>query len=370
MKSELLSFEKWSLPNKNKDRVLELLKTDRTSAIILLKVDREKFVQTTILWATRSDGFTIRIAEDMMKVSSNNKIYYLPLIPRYIIFKNGKFWSKIKKNIYPLTYNSILEFVRHNDEFKEVNERIYNIFSPIRFIKDHVNNFPLLANVSFNTIIKHKLYSLKKLVSYVYKCDFPEAINKSLVFKKINLNLKDITCYNYHKLNKDLLEQRNTFMLVDAVRYASILGKKVNLAWSIKRLTLEHDIWSQQVNNLTGEFFNEALQNHKAFTELEKQEPRLKLYKTSRELVELGRREKHCVAGYSIHVNSGSCAIFDFKGYTAQIVRSPTYKIAQIQGVQNSAPPIEVVSELAGILLQYTPPSNVSEPVFQDDLPF
>lgn len=365
-KSKLLSFEVWNSHNPHIDKVKQI---DRNTARIVINSNPSKFRCNSNVWATREDGFSIRNSTDELRISKNNRFYYINRDKTYVIYKDGKYWFKNPSKVLQLNYILLYNFVQKDLFTEEIKNRILGIFEPVRFIGEHREQFPLISSVGFNTIIKHKLYSLKKLVSYAYKCDYPEAVNKAAFFKKGFADIKDTNCYNYHILNQEFLKIKSGELIIDTIRIGKLLGKRVNLAWSVKRLTLEHDNWSQILDNITGEFFDYNLNIHKSFLDLAEKVPELVLCKSSRELIEIGRKEMHCVGSYSSIVDSGDCAIFQYKGYTAQILRNP-YRIAQIKGSRNSKCPEDIERELARLLVYHTLSVREPDEVGDPFLPF
>lgn len=352
---ELLSTERWEEKNSDVDKVKTI---DRELARIVIKSTPHKFSTQCVIWNTRKSGFTVRKSFDRMHMSKNNKFCWINTSKSYITLRDNKWWWTENKKILPLTYQLLRFFLPFDTaipEMVDVKKRLFDSFSPTRFIEEGREQFPLIEIVSFNNIIKHKLYSLKKLVTFAYKCCYPEAINRALLYRHGQQLVKQSSsCVNFQGLNKELIGDKSTdaSVLVDTIRFAEILNEKVNLGWSIKRLIAEHNRMSQLIDNISGEFFDYELKIHKDFLELEQEEPDLKLYRSSRELIETGRREQHCVGSYGHHVDTGTCAIFDYKGFTAQIMNKP-FRIGQIRGPRNSDPGEEIKSDLANILLKH-----------------
>lgn len=335
----------------------KVLKIDREIAKIVIRDSPSKFATNEMAWFDREDGFTVISKISYLRISKNNRFYYSSSKKEIITYRDGKYWIIRENSPLPLTFSQLANFGFTDTELPEANktviDRIMRHFPPARYIKEYSQEFPALRTVAFNSIIKHKLWDLKKLVSHTYGCNYPEAINRVILTRKLNVRAKDLTPFNNcHKLNKELLENANIGILTDCWRFAKMLDKPVNLAWSVKRLHQEHDKLYKYIINITGDFFNYSLRINPDFIELAEKEPSLSLYRTSRELVEVGAREKHCVGSYPSAVDSGNTAIFDFEGFTAQITRKP-FHLAQLRGYKNSTPPEEVTARLEEILAKH-----------------
>lgn len=356
MKNKTLAKKlKPTLHWKSENHYIEkVLKMDREIAKIVIRDSPSKFTTNEMAWFDKEDGFTVVKKVSYLGISKNNKFYYFSSHDEAITYRDGKYWIIRKKSPLPLTFVQLVNFGFSDRELPGANEivmeKIMNHFTPARFIKEYKHQFPAIQTVAFNSITKNKLWDLKKLVSHAYSCNYPEAIKKAMVAKRLNMIAKDLPPFiNYHKVNEELLKSSNSGILMDCWRFAKILDKQVNLAWSVKRLHQEHDKLYKYIINITGDFFNYSLRINPDFIELAEKEPSLTLYRTSRELVEVGAREKHCVGSYPSAVDSGNTAIFDFEGFTAQITRKP-FHLAQLRGYKNSTPPEEVTARLKEIL--------------------
>jgi len=143
-------------------------------------------------------------------------------------------------------------------------------------------------------------------------------------------------------------------LLEDTVNLGFKLNRKVNAAWSVKRLKLEHDNWAKEYTEIVMELSNRPLNIHPAFIELSKVIDGT-LLKTTKDLAVEGAQQKHCVASYSSTIDSGRTAIFHINGFTAEVIKNGTqFELKQFNGFANKRAPDEIRNKVAGFLVSFS----------------
>jgi hypothetical protein len=279
-------------------------------------------------------------------ISKTNKMYFRETKVSSIGYKNGKlYWSN--SNMYRhLTYQLLHQF--SNDE-KVINKFIEK-FSWIRMFTEH----SWITCISFNTVIRNKLYSLTDIKKHVFKLPLPviDTIIESDFFKCnsfSNSNFKYINetlnnLENITSITPELLDDDN---FIDTCRMAKILGRKINCKWSSNRLKNEHDAWSKEITNILLESEKEFdLKVSKVYQDFSKFSG-YKLLKTNKELLYEGMVMKHCVGTYIDKVNNGYCGIFNIKNYTLELSNfNDELSISQFKGKYNISAPKELYDEV------------------------
>lgn len=335
--------------NKSPDihKILDLHKTDKLKARILVKNEPHKYQYHRKVLFEKDNSFNIIEETISIRISTNNKMYFVQTNKTSYVYKDNKFWfiqgigkhSRVLPLVLAHFTSSILEV-------------FLNKFSWLRFI--HENQ--VFNNVPFNTIVKYKLYNYNDLLKYIYKSNLPTA--KLMLKSNISsYRFKEISkhCINLNEnSNTELFNTINLDSFNDTIRMANILNKKVNCQWSIKRLTQEHDNWAKEITNIVMEESNRPLNIKAEYLEFAKQNPDLKIITTTKELALEGLIQSHCVATYSSSIDNGNCAIFHINGYTADIrLHNKVLLLNQFKGYKNCQAPEELNSFLLEKLENY-----------------
>lgn len=327
--------------NPDFDRVLELLKTDRLKARVLIKNDPNKYTrrETVVFEKEGSNDFSIAEQLVNMKISINNKIYYTKTDRNVYIYKSGKFWMVLKKAIRPMTINYFQPGVVYDYFLKR--------FSWMRFLMEERATKDGFGEISFSTIVRKELYSSNDVLKYAYGTNLPIAKLLSghrmpvREWKRINKYLTNIEA-----MNPELLISQSKWtsngILFDTIKMADILNKRINCKWSKNRLKQEHDEWSRLVAGIVIEASNRDLKIADIYTKFE-EFSKYGMLKTTRELAIEGMAQKHCVATYVSKVDNGNCAIFHIDGYTAEILKNHLAGgliLNQFKGLKNQEAPM------------------------------
>jgi len=141
-------------------------------------------------------------------------------------------------------------------------------------------------------------------------------------------------------------------MLIDTIKMGKTLNRKVNMAWSEKRLKEEHDDMSYIITDIVLTECNAPLSNAQLYLDFAKFTG-YKILKSTKELALEGRRLNHCVGGYASSVNSGGSAIFSIQDYTLELTyrydhsqKGYFLKINQFNGYGNAKAPKELYGEV------------------------
>lgn len=131
----------------------------------------------------------------------------------------------------------------------------------------------------------------------------------------------------------------------DVIRMAKEQGRRINLGWSAKRWSAEHDRLSraEALARLAKENVSYDLSKYDALVPAEMKG---KLIRTSRRLGMEGLRQRHCVASYDGRIKAGHCAIAsviaDRQRWTVQLVATGNsetpLRIDQIKTRHNGLP--------------------------------
>lgn len=260
---------------------------------------------------------------------------YVSKKTEYKIFvNNGKFFKKENNSIYPITINNI------DEEIKDV---LIKKFSWIRFLVE--NKF---SEITFNSVVRYKLYSRDKVLRHLFKCKPALAIEIRRRIPPCDWKIILKSSTNPENVNLELLSDCNIYLLQDTCRMANRLNEKINLAWSVKRLTAEHDrlsrTYTHYIMKIEG---NDPLKISPIYKEFAEFDKTYELIEDSGRLLAEGLIQQHCVASYKQHINSGVCAIFHIKGYTAEIKKlGSRIFLEQFRGTKNCIPPLELRMDL------------------------
>lgn len=338
-------------------KLFELHKKDRTLSRILIRNDPGKYFYTEIsLFKKEKNDFTIINKIVDIRISSNNRMYFVDKNKICVIYSKGKFWYVENKKVRPLTLKDLIIY-SCSFQYKTITELkpeydIFKSFSWINFLLENA----IFNNVSFNSILKNKLYNSNDLLKHMYKSNILCAntmVSLNVTPKKYKFISKHTINFN-ENLNKELLLNDNYDLFKDTVRMADILGVKVNCKWSIKRLKLEHDKYSEIITNVIMTESNRTLIIKNIFRDFASNNLDVLLLETTKDLALEGQRQSHCVSTYSQKVDRGGCAIYKYKDYTAEICHSNDILVLnQLKGFRNMQPLDEIKNELITKITKY-----------------
>ena len=337
--------------SKRVETLFDIYKEDRYSARVVYMNDTSDYYNYRLVKFTKDNGhFSIVLFRRKYGISITNKIYSRESRV-FAIHYNGKFHLSMKSQIRPLTLYNLGTYIPYIESH---STSIYDIilnyletrFTWLRYIRET----NLLGNVAFNTIIKNKLYSKKKALQYTYGTCYPVA--KMLHDKSINSLKKDLRYIKNIESLKSTWISKHPGLFKDSIRMAKILDKKVNCSWTTRRLNEEHDKWAKELTDIVYDKTNRCLSIHPVYVDFQKFS-NLEMITTTKELNYEGKKQSHCVASYVRNIEAGMCAIFRYKGYTAEILDLNELKLSQLKGYRNKNAPSDIRKEIEDKVEQF-----------------
>jgi hypothetical protein len=301
-------------------RLLAVYKDNPKHARVLFMSNKDLCVRRRVVIFEWSNGdFDILQFSRSFGISKTNVMYHRERLLCGIRYRGGLLYSVTGTNSIKQATWFVCRYGFNNYDRYSVNDSVYdyliNRFSWLRNLGDDIR----LHHFGLNIVFKNKLFSNNKLLRYLYKTPLP-VLN---VFSDVKggLTHKDWKIISPYLINITSLTQElftNTYF-TDSVRMAEIIGKKINCAWSLKRLKVEHDKMAKEITNIILKY--EPLRNlniglvFKKFAEYSG----YTMLMTNHDLIAEGNRMGHCVGTYSSSVDSGSCSIYVVGGYTLQV---------------------------------------------------
>lgn len=346
MKKENLTYEVLEEETRPAiDRLFEVYRKNPYHArVIFMNSSKDQYECKKVVVFKEPNSFNIVLFRKKYGISKTNRIYNSETRLSNISYKNGKFYLIYNKIVRPLTYRNLRD--AFGNFTNTVCEYLIKDFSWLRFIREK----DILTNVAFNTIISKKLYSYKKAINHQYNVPYPigsviheistnsydHNIQMFIAHFKKNLEyLENIT-----SLDSELLRKHNT-LFVDTLNMARILNKKVNCKWKLKRLKEMHDLWTEEVTDITFMEADRVMKIHPLFYKFA-EFANFKMLTTTKEMCLEGKKNNHCVATYVNKVESNACAIYHIDGYTLEVRHNWGDKgisYGQFRGYKNSAAP-------------------------------
>ena len=288
-----------------------------------------------VLFEFDNGDFEICKFQNSFGISTTNKIYSSQRKDASIIYRKKKFWHRQNKNIQPLTYGNLRNFINNyeniyvlgNESGKIKKSKIYQYFdSRFHWFKT-VGESKISFGLTFNKISENKIFKLKDMTwaSLGVNYKLGQMIAESETFRHIiNDTGKSIKAWKeilkvldgVEHLTKEIL---NSNYFYDTCKMAKTLGRKVNCRWGLKRLKEEHDIWAKEITRIVLECELEYDLNirpiYKSFAEYSG----FNLLKTNKDMLAEGMIQNHCVGTYINSVERGRCAIYHVDGYTLEL---------------------------------------------------
>lgn len=315
-----------------------------------------------VLFKEENGNFQFVYFRKKFGISISNRIYSSEKRLITITYKEGKFWlidnSGRYKSIRPLTMNFLNSCfpttqlgMGESKECELILDILKDRFTWLRFMREH----KVMGNIAFNTIIKNKLYNLKKALQFEYKVPRPIA---KLMHSSEDHWLKHYFKYylpyikNIESLKPEWIESKGINsqigLLRDTLKMAKILDKKVNCSWSIKRLRLEHDNFTKLINDIIFIGSDRQMKIKPIYSRFQ-EHSKFQMIKTTKEIALEGKKQNHCVGTYVNKVESGNCGIYRINGFTLELnvrydkkTNKPLLTIGQLRGYANCNPPEEL----------------------------
>jgi hypothetical protein len=202
------------------------------------------------------------------------------------------------------------------------------------------------GSVLINVIARKKIFSEKAMLRHIWGTPYKVA---EVLMKVRNMDPNQWVetrqaLYNVENIREGFFDDK---YFRDTRKFAAALGKKINCAWSEKRLKLQHDIWAKEVVEIILEF--EELRNlsirpiYHDFADFSG----IEMLLTNHDLISEGRRMSHCVGTYSGEVDAGRSAIYTYGIGTLELgttldskdIKKTIIYIKQFRGYDNKAVP-------------------------------
>lgn len=269
---------------------------------------------------------------------------------KYIVNKTT-FYHHSRGKMMPITLQAV------NSDLKDI---FIQHFSWVRFLVENS-----IMDISFNSIVRNKLYSRDKVLRFMYGCSYENAVllKNNFPYREWKVFRKNII--NTENLNKDLFEDKQ--VLVDTLSLAYKMNENINAGWSARRLKEEHDRLSKEYTDIAFEMTNRPLTIHPIFFDFNNYLGGGLLTDTKQLAIE-GSTKKHCVASYSNRVDSGRTAIFNIDGYTAEILNNgKQLHLSQFKGYRNVEAPNDLKERVKKSLSQFNLTKKESDYKYQND---
>lgn len=382
--------DKYDLEGKNHKLIREFTNPSITKLVDLYKKD-PKLAKIYYLSADRNNFGGIKeilfyTSPDEFEIVTFNKLYGISKTSR--MYSNEHRSSKLK-----FTKNGAYEITYYKSKPSIRTAKIQNIPTDYVKILNHYrpwtkflfDNIEICGGMTLNKIYSQKLFTEKKLVKYTLKIplrvyhqlkktegDGNPSVDEELSYfdvvpsnhrwirnsgfreLKYNFNQKWVEIKNKHLIYELLfIKQLPHNILIDTIELARNFDNPINLNWSVKRFSSEHDKMSKEVTNTILEFDNRDLNIGKQFLDFSGFSG-IDILKTTKELGLEGKKQKHCVASYTNNVDFGKSGIYHINGYTLELkLVNNNLVINQFRGNRNCAPPKELLNQVQNIVDEY-----------------
>ena len=218
-----------------------------------------------------------------------------------------------------------------------------------------------------NVIFKNKLFSLKKYYAFIYpgiSFDKCKMINKMRIKYAVSVDFVFILDKYFFNENKEIFDNLQNInldlftydsneevkLMEMSVSLAKILNKKINCAWTKRRLEEFLDESSFYITSVFSLYKNEKLKPNKIFVNFSKKY-KLHYPKTFGELVKMGFDNRNCLGTYYNNINSGDAMILEYKNFAFELNKMflldyVILSLNQIRGKYNSCVPDYIKAEL------------------------
>lgn len=336
-------------------KLYELYESDKFKARVYFMNEKYEFENSRLVLFMKDNGdFDIVNFVRKYGISKTNRVYSREKRTFQLKFSKNKFTLIINNRqsriIAPTLSNIINEehifsSVYDSNDAHDPNKEILNLLSErfawVRFIRENIS----LHNISLNTFINKKLFTLKKALKYYFKCPYPVAklFNDSKTSHNGITYVRHYMDYisNIESLKSSWVNERFDFVY-DCLKMAKIVDKKINASWSDRRLKEEHDKWSKTINDIMFIDCDREMNISKVFLDFEKFS-NYKIIKTTKRLAQEGLSMNHCVGSYVSNIENYSCAIYTLNKHTLELKRSwlkgkEVLRVGQLVTFSNAAP--------------------------------
>lgn len=222
-----------------------------------------------------------------------------------------------------------------------------------------------LPKTSPTAVRKHKLYTLSAVAKHYFPCfsrkwtvDKFRRVPWEGTYSRTTIDMIEVHALLAQTRNPEYFTQHgvegNAYfkatgvevdIWIDTLRMAAQLGETVDLTWSPRRFTEEHDRMQREVNAVLLHGPDRPLGTHEEYPRINDED--LRLIDSTAELLVEANEMQHCVGSYGKKIASGDCAIYSVnrngKRATLELTRitysreEPFY-IKQLAGRRNAEP--------------------------------
>lgn len=350
--------------NSKIDKLKSIYEKDRYKARIIYMNDTENYTHFRLMLFKKKNGdFSIVRFRRTYGISKTNKMYSHEKRLHTITYKGKKFWMTFnergKKYVTHLSLEKLYSL--DNETSKAIIKCLADRFSWINHMIDEY----VLVSTSFNTIVKEKLFSLKKCLRFQYKMPLGPAKIIHAIYRNGSgyhtaKNLKYYLDYvkNIENLKEGWFNDGQTRSIFhDTLKMAKTLNKQVNCSWTTRRLKEEHDKWATIITDVIFIDGNRKLSINEKYLAFAEQ-TNYRILKTTKEMAIEGKKNNHCVATYVGKVDRGECAIFSIGDATVEIIKSynqnkEPLRIGQARGYGNKSVSEDVIDTITKELVKF-----------------
>lgn len=320
----------WTLVHESKsadvDKLYKVYAIDKKKARVLYFNNRGGYNVTRVVMFKQENGnFEIAHFVETLGISITNKMYTRKKKVESLIYKDNKFYYITRtKKCTQLTYSGLRAFVGQFASWQDIESHaliksFMKKFTWIRFISEE----PWLHGMAFNSVVRYKLYNLNDALKHKFKVPVSVIKKLKMIFKDYNMidilkiwkEMKQVLV-NPENLKPEVLQSH---LFIDTCKMARTLDRKVNCAWSLKRLTQEHDDWAKEITNTVLEFEETRDLKLNSIYMMFAEHSGYHLLSTNKDLLREGMMQKHCVGTYINKVDNGHAGIYHVQGYTLEL---------------------------------------------------
>lgn len=315
--------------------LVKLYKRDKKAVRIIMMNNGPIHLLRKVMFKEANGDFSIVTYAQKWNISKRNVMYRSESRQSSIIVKGEKIYTTYVNR----GKENLLKHAMWNELTTQELQLIVDRFPQFRFISEIDSKINYFASCSFSSMLKHKLFSLKDILRHNYKSSIVVAESLS----KLGIDGKWWKIYrDYVKATK--FPDKLSLHFNDLAHIARTMDRKIDIAWSEKRMKDTHDKWSKELNIIVMNASNRKMNVAEEFIQAGKLlgvEP----ISNTKELAQEGLSQSHCVGSYVFNVESGRSGIYHFKGYTLQLNKDAKgLSIGQFKGFRNAVVPSEITA--------------------------
>lgn len=307
---------------KDIDKLFDLYRSNPQHARVLFMSNKNRFRYSKTVLFKMGEWFDIVEFDVRHGISTTNKIFKHEKRLSTIRYRKNGFWFVKNRRISQLMFRDTLGGY---GGATPTTEYLKKNFAWYRALDENHDLFMGWFTHSFNYILKHKLFSFKKLVKAHFKLPTPTCNTiVKMIRDKSNQDIEFFSRLHYYlphlknveNLSPKLLGDYTIFR--DAVDMARQLGKTLNCSWGPKRLKVEHDKWAEEITLVLYEHDNRKLKIKDVFSKFAEWSG-YNMIETTKDLALEGLKMHHCVGTYGSRIDSGESGVYRYKGYTLEL---------------------------------------------------